>query len=85
MAFDFDSVVEVVFQAVFERDNRASLGRLCDNSNLEQTLVDKFVVIGGVFLACVKQVHLQGEKWELQLTSDEGKSLGSVLLAQLSC
>lgn len=61
MAFDLDSIVEVVFQAVFERDNGASLRRLCDNGNLEQAFIYEFVVIGWIFLAGVEQVHLQSE------------------------
>jgi len=75
MTLDLDSVVEVVFQAVFERDNGAALRRLCDNSNFEQTLIDELVVIGRIFLARVEQVHLEGEQRELELTSDEGESL----------
>jgi len=85
MAFDLDSIVEVAFQAVFERNNGASLGRLCDDSNLEQAFVYKFVVISRVFLAGMEQVHLECEQWEFQLASDECKSLRRVLLTQLSC
>jgi len=61
MAFDLDAIVEVVFQAVFERNDGAALGRFCDNGNFEKAFVDKLVIIGRIFLAGVEQVHLEGE------------------------
>ena len=73
MALDLDAVVEVILQAVFKCDDAAPFRRLCDDSYLEQSFVDKFVVIGRVFLACVEQIHLEGEQRELELAGDEGE------------
>jgi hypothetical protein len=83
MTLDLDAVVEVILQAVFQGDDAASFDRFCHDSDFEKTFVDKLVVVGRIFLACVKEIHLEGEQRELELASDEGKGFGRVLLAQL--
>ena len=85
MTFNLDTVVEIVFQTIFQRDDTASLGRFGDYGDFEQAFIDKFVIVSRIFFACMEQVHLQSEQWELELASDEGEGFGCVLLAQFGC
>ncbi len=53
-----DPVVEVALQAVLERDD-SPLDRLVGDGHLQQPLVDELVVVGGVLLARMVDVHLE--------------------------
>lgn len=75
---NFNFIVEVAFQAVFQSDFRA-LFWIFRNSNLEKPLSNNSMIIVDFFSSMV-DVHLQRKKGQGQFVSNEAKRLGHVLL-----
>lgn len=83
VALNFDAVVEVCLETILECGNVVVF--LLWNSNFQQPLIDKLVIVLLVFPARMIYVHLECEQWQLECAGDESEGFGRILLAQFSC
>ena len=72
MSFDFDTIVEVLFETLLKL-NGAAFRRLWYYGNFEQALIDELVVVIGVFFSKMEHIHLQCQKRQFELPGDECK------------
>jgi hypothetical protein len=76
--FDFDFVIEVALQAVFESDFGAFF-RIFRDGDLEQPLSNDAMIVVD-FFASVVYIHLQREQGQGQFVGNEAERLGHILL-----
>lgn len=82
ISLNFNPIVKVRLQTVFKGEG-LTIGGFRWNGDLEQSLVDEFVIVDVIFFAGVVYVHLKSQERQLELFGDEAKCLRGVLLLKL--
>jgi hypothetical protein len=84
MPLHFNSIVEVSFQAVFESQG-CSVGGFGWECHFKQSFVDELVVITGIFLSSVINIHFEGEEGKLKCPRYESECFRGILLSEVGC